>query len=145
MFFFYFYLDLNSSVQKIFDAIIDISGKLGKFYEVPYSRHYETYITSTVELYIRLMDCLEEEDGVKTPTNFKSFESLTSAYSQGYDERDEDTHFNTEYAGYFETPNIKSFSPSPNDEVSLISTHTEGPPSSSELTKVSISLSINNE
>ena len=144
MSFFYFRLDLNSSVRRILVAIMDISAKLGKFYEIPYSRHYEKYIASMAELYTGLMECLEEEDGVKTPTNFKSFEPLTNAYSDGYDERDEEAHYNTEYTGYYETPNIERFPLLPNDEVSSISTYTECPPSSSELTKVSISLRINN-
>ena len=137
-FFFYFDLELNSSVRRILFATMDISGKLGNFHEVPYSRHYETYITSIVELYTSLMEYLEEQDGVKTPTNIKSFESLTSAYSDGYDEKDEDTHYNTEYTAHFETSNIKSVPVSPNDEVSFISTYTQCPQSSSELTKVSL-------
>ena len=90
------------------------------------------------------MEYLEEENGVKTPTNFKSFESLTSAYTDGYDDRDENTHNNTEYAGYLEMANIKGFPPRANDEVSFISTYTECPSPSSELTKVSISLCVQN-
>ena len=95
------------------------------------------------ELYLKFKSHFDEESGVKTPTNFKSFTSLTSINSENYDARNDDIHSSIEDTSSCETPIHKSFSSSPIDDVSFISGHTENQASVSYLTKVFRCLYIN--
>ena len=88
------------------------------------------------ELYLKFKTHFDEERGVKTPTNFKSFTSLTSIGSEIYDARNDDVHSSIEDTSSCATPIHKSFSSSPIDDVSIISGHTGNDASISYLAKV---------
>ena len=133
---------LSSPVRKLFDVILDIAAELGKFYLAPYSEYYEAYISSISELYLQFKTYFDEECGIKTPTNFKSFESLTSVGSGGYENgRSEEIQPGMEDVGSCETPVYNSFISSPmNDEVSIFSNYTESQSTSSDVLKVNFVL-----
>ena len=86
------------------------------------------------ELYLKLKTHVDEESGVKTPTNFKTFTSLTSINSENFDAGNDDIHSSIEDTSCCETPVHRSFSSSPIDNVSFISNRTEN--QVSYLTKV---------
>ena len=130
------FTDLSFSVQKLFDILVDISTKLGKFHEVPYAKSYDMYVNSMCNMYLGLKSYLDEENGIKTPTNVNSYASLSSICSEGYEAINDFKHFSTEDAAFCETPTHQSFASSPIEDASFISNYPRTQSSSSNVIKV---------
>ena len=69
-------LELHPMVWNIFETLICINTKLGRFYELPYSQWYGRYIKSMTNHHAKLKSYLDDGSGLRTPTNSKSFDSL---------------------------------------------------------------------
>ena len=119
--------------------MLDVGFKLGRNYKTVYSCNYEKYTTSISDLYQQIKTYLDEEGGITTPTNIKSFESLTSVSSnQQNDNRNGNSQSSLEDAEEScQTPVHNSLTVSPNEEISFISTKSEHQSSLSNIIKVS--------
>ena len=118
--------------------MLDVGFKLGINYKTVYSCNYEKYTTSISDLYQQIKTYLDEEGGITTPTNIKSFESLTSVSSnQQNDHRNGNSQSSLEDAEEScQTPVHNSLTVSPNEEISFISTKSEHHSSLSNIIKV---------
>ena len=127
------------STQKIFDVLLDVGFKLGRNYKTVYSCSYAKYTTSISDLYQQIKTYLDEEGGITTPTNIKSFESLTSVSSnQQNDNRNGNSPSSLEeLEDSCQTPVHNSLTVSPNEEISFVSTKSEHQSSLSNIIKVS--------
>ena len=63
---------LPKTTRNIFGALIDICAVLAEWHETAYSQWYEKYITSMAELYKKIRTLLDEDNGVRTPTNMNA-------------------------------------------------------------------------
>ena len=119
--------------------MLDVGFKLGRNYKTVYSCNYEKYTTSISDLYQQIKTYLDEEGGITTPTNIKSFESLTSVSSnQQNDNRNGNSQSSLEeLEDSCQTPVHNSLTVSPNEEISFISTKSEHHSSLSNIIKVS--------
>ena len=119
--------------------MLEVCFKLGRNYKTVYSCNYEEYITSISDLHQQTKSYLDEEGGVTTPTNIKSFESLTSVSSdhQNYNRNGDRRSSLEDVEESCQTPVHNSLTVSPSEEISFISTKSEHQPSSSDIIKVS--------
>ena len=116
--------------------MLEIGLKLAKDFKTAYSKHYELYIASISDLHLQFKRYVEEEGGITTPTNIKSFGSMTSIQSQQQNEKINGSRRSSseEVEGSCTTPVQNSLTLSPSEGISLLSNKLE---SSSNFTKVS--------
>ena len=118
---------MPTSTENIFYAFLEIGFKLTKSYETANSNHYENYLTSISDLHQQFKTHLDEEGGITTPTNIKSFESLpTISPHQENERKNGDRRFSLE--GSEEscgTPVQNSLTVSPSEDMALTSTKLE--------------------
>ena len=115
--------------------MLEIGLKLAKDFKTAYSKHYEVYIASISDLHLQFKRYVEEEGGITTPTNIKSFGSLTSVQSHQQNEKINGSRRSSleEVEGSCSTPVQNSVTLSPSEGISVLPNKLE---SSSNFTKV---------